>query len=130
MKQVIELTERRRGTRCCAPVAAGLSMDVAEAVTADLQILANPIRLRILDLLARNPVPVCVCDVEAAVPVKQPTVSHHLRLLREAGLIAATKQGLWVYYTIRREAMAALQARVAGYLAPLAGDAEEPTWTR
>lgn len=62
----------------------------------------------------------CVCDLEALVPVKQPTVSHHLRLLREAGLIGCERHGLWAYYFVQREALAALRARIAGQLDALA----------
>jgi ArsR family transcriptional regulator len=81
-----------------------------------LTVLANPIRLQILDLLARSDGDVCVCDLESALPVKQPTVSHHLRLLREAGLIDCERRGLWAYYFVRREAVAALHQRVAAQL--------------
>ena len=63
-------------------------------------------------MLAANPGRVCVCDVEAAVPVKQPTVSHHLRILREAGLVHVERQGVWAYYTVAREKLAALRMRV------------------
>ena len=69
-------------------------------------------RLQLLDVLARNEGGVCVCDLEAAVPVKQPTVSHHLRLLREAGLIESEKVGQWVYYRIKRDSARALRDRV------------------
>jgi ArsR family transcriptional regulator len=85
----------------------------ATAVATDFEHLAHPVRLQLLDVLARNEGRVCVCDLEAAVPVKQPTVSHHLRLLREAGLIESEKVGQWVYYRIRRPARA-LRSRAAG----------------
>lgn len=117
MRETIELLERKRGTRCCAPAPpAGLDAAEAERLSADLQILAHPVRLQILGVLARNDGQVCVCDIEAAVPVKQPTVSHHLRLLREAGLIACEKHGLWAYYFVHREALAALRARIGDQL--------------
>jgi ArsR family transcriptional regulator, arsenate/arsenite/antimonite-responsive transcriptional repressor len=117
----IELTERKRGSRCCADTDQyQLSMDDAQQISDDLQILGHPVRLQLLNILARSPDQVCVCDLEAAVPVKQPTVSHHLRLLREAGLIDCERRGLWAYYFVRREALAALRARVAGQLAALA----------
>jgi ArsR family transcriptional regulator, arsenate/arsenite/antimonite-responsive transcriptional repressor len=78
------------------------------------------VRLQILDVLARHAGQVCVCDLESAVPVKQPTVSHHLRLLREAGLVDSERHGQWAYYFIRREALAALRERVAQRLGVLA----------
>jgi len=82
-----------------------------------LRALAHPVRLQILDLLARHAGQVCVCDLEGALPIKQPTVSHHLRLLREAGLIDSERHGLWAYYFVKRDALAALRARIAGQLA-------------
>ena len=88
----------------------------AEDLSTAIGLLANPIRLQILDLLGRSSSDVCVCDLEAALPVKQPTVSHHLKLLREAGLIDCVRRGLWAYYFVKREAMAALRARVNAQL--------------
>ena len=119
MREVIELLERKPGTRCCAPLGPGLDTAAAQAAADDLQILAHPIRLQLLDLLARSEGQVCVCDLEAAVPVKQPTVSHHLRLLREAGLIDCEKQGLWAYYFVKRDAVAALRGRIDARLQAL-----------
>ena len=109
---------RRPGERCCDPDAQPrMTMREAAAVTADLEILAHPIRLQLLDVLARKAGEVCVCDLEASVPVKQPTVSHHLRLLREAGLISGDKRGLYMYYHVDREALDALRDRIASHLA-------------
>jgi ArsR family transcriptional regulator len=93
-------------------VAAPLSAEVAQQFSDDLQILAHPIRIQILTMLAASPGQVCVCDLEAALPVKQPTVSHHLKLLRDAGLIDCERRGLWAYYFVNRPALAALRARI------------------
>jgi len=114
--------EQQRGTQSCcdSTVAAGLTRADAQRLTDELLILANPVRLQILDILARHQEQVCVCDIEAAVPVKQPTVSHHLRLLREAGLIDCERRGLWAYYFVRREAVAALRERISAGLAAFA----------
>jgi ArsR family transcriptional regulator len=121
MTMNVELSERKRGTRCCADTDnEQLSTDDAQQISDDLQILAHPVRLQILTILARSSSQVCVCDLEAAVPVKQPTVSHHLRLLREAGLIDCERHGLWAYYFVRRDALATLRARITGQLATLA----------
>ncbi len=120
MVETIELQERSRGTRCCTPDSGSrLTTEDATQIASDLQILGHPIRLQILDILARQGGQVCVCDIEAAVPVKQPTVSHHLRLLREAGLIDAERHGLWAYYFVKQEVLAALRARVSAQLAAL-----------
>lgn len=121
MVETIELQERSRGTRCCTPdVGSRLTTEDAAQLARDHQILGHPIRLQILDLLTRQGGQVCVCDIEAAVPVKQPTVSHHLRLLREAGLIDVERHGLWAYYYVNGEALAALQARITAQLAAFA----------
>ena len=75
-------------TGCCTPdLAPRITPESAKQLSDDLGILGHPIRLQILDMLAQRDGEVCVCDLEGALPVKQPTVSHHLRLLREAGLI-------------------------------------------
>jgi ArsR family transcriptional regulator len=113
MREVIPLQDRNRGERCCDTDPAGrISAEQAQQLTEDLLIFAHPIRLQILDMLARNAGQVCVCDLEAALPVKQPTVSHHLRLLREAGLIDSERHGLWAYYFVRRNELAERWARV------------------
>lgn len=113
--------DRRRGTRCCGPESGTmLSMEEAQEISDAMQILGHPIRLQILDMLARNEGQVCVCDIEVSVPVKQPTVSHHLKLLREAGLIDCERHGLWAYYFVNRKALDAMQARIARQLQALA----------
>lgn len=116
---MIDLTETT-SQACCTP---GLEVRLGSAaiqrLSEDLVLLSHPIRIQILDLLAQSDGHVCVCDLESALPVKQPTVSHHLKLLREAGLIDCERRGLWAYYFVKREAMAALRARVSAQLALL-----------
>ncbi len=122
MSDVIELEARQLGTRCCdGEDLLQLSTPAAQSLSDDVSILAHPIRLQILDMLARHPGQVCVCDLEAALPVKQPTVSHHLKLLRAAGLIDCERHGLWAYYFIQRDALSALYRRVNGHLQGLVG---------
>jgi ArsR family transcriptional regulator len=112
--------DRERGSRCCdLDPQPGLDGEALERVSADLELLAHPVRLRILDLLARRGGEVCVCDLERAVPVKQPTVSHHLRILREAGLVDTVRRGIWAYYFVRPEVLARLRDRVARVLGGL-----------
>ncbi len=94
-------------------------MREASALARDFDVLAHPVRLQLLDMLARNEGRVCVCDLEASVPVKQPTVSHHLRLLREANLVESEKVGQWVYYRVRRDALRAMRERVVDTLATM-----------
>jgi ArsR family transcriptional regulator len=113
MITTLEQTTQAQATACCAPITpAWLDDAAAQRFTDDLTILAHPIRVQILDLLARSAGDVCVCDLQAALPVKQPTVSHHLKLLREAGLIDCERRGLWAYYFVQREALAALRQRI------------------
>lgn len=105
---------------CCqADIPAGWTLDIAQRLSDDLSILAHPIRLQILDILTRHAGQVCVCDLEAALPVKQPTVSHHLKLLRAAGLIDCERKGQWAYYFINRDALRQLYARIQGRLETL-----------
>lgn len=120
MQETITLEPRSLGTRCCVDLQPPLAADSAQELANDLQILGHPVRLQLLAVLAQNSGKVCVCDLEAALPIKQPTVSHHLRLLREAGLIDCERHGQWAYYFIKHEAVRAIQARVGGLLQLLA----------
>jgi ArsR family transcriptional regulator, arsenate/arsenite/antimonite-responsive transcriptional repressor len=88
------------GEPCCGEVAEAPSLDAPQtAVLADrLKALADPTRLRMLDLLAQQGQPLCVCDITSQFDLHQPTISHHLRILREAGLISGEKRGVWSYY--------------------------------
>ncbi|HSE96291.1 MAG TPA: metalloregulator ArsR/SmtB family transcription factor [Methylomirabilota bacterium] len=113
--------ERERGTRCCDVVPGpGMDGEAIDRVSADLELLAHPVRLRLLELLVRRGGEVCVCDLERVVPVKQPTVSHHLRLLREAGWVETVRKGIWAYYFARPEVLAAVRERVSRAMGALA----------
>lgn len=127
MLSILEVDEpdRRPGERCCVPATGDvMSADEADALTADLSILAHPVRLRLLDVLAGSESAVCQCDLEGVVPVKQPTLSHHLKLLREAGLIVCERRGLWTYCTVRQDALRALRARIDAGMARWAEEVE------
>src|SRR5580698_1866776 len=89
-------------SRCCPP--AKVAMERFEAEAAILKAMADPYRLRILATLARASDEVCVCDFTDALPLNQPTVSHHLRILREAGLVTCERRGTWVYYRLAADA--------------------------
>ena len=99
---------------CCAPlVAAELSAGDAETLAGRFKALADPVRLRLFSKIASfGPDEVCVCDIDD-VGVSQPTVSHHLRKLREAGLVTAERRGTWVYYRVVPGALAAMSAVLA-----------------
>ncbi|MGQ9527898.1 ArsR/SmtB family transcription factor [Chloroflexus sp.] len=108
---------------CCAPAITVTLSDAEATQLADaLSLLAHPIRLRLLAILARNAGHVCVCDLEAALPVKQPTVSHHLRLLRDGGLIEGERRGQWIYYAIRQDTLATVQSLIDQFFASLTPD--------
>jgi ArsR family transcriptional regulator len=83
-----------------------LSEDDAVSQARLLKALADPTRLRILSLLSRHEGEVCVFEIVESFTLEQPTISHHLRILRDAGLVDCRKKGLWAYYYVRREALA------------------------
>jgi len=89
---------------CCEPPRrASLAAEQATSLAERLKTLADPIRLRMLDLLAQQGESLCVCHITEQFPVHQPTISHHLRLLREAGLVECEKRGVWAYYWVTEE---------------------------
>lgn len=101
---------RRKNEPCCAPGAEpSLTQRQSEELAARLKSLADPTRLRLLDTLAQQPVPLCVCDLTPQFSQNQPTISHHLKLLREAGLIACEKRGIWTYYWATSEGQRSLK---------------------
>ncbi len=95
---------------CCPPLSAEpLSAGQAELVAPQLKALADPVRLRLMSLVASHPGgEACVCDLNEAFDLTQPTISHHLKVLHEAGLLDRDKRGVWVYYRARLEALASL----------------------
>jgi ArsR family transcriptional regulator, arsenate/arsenite/antimonite-responsive transcriptional repressor len=99
---------------CCPPLSAEpLSQAQAEQVTPLLKALAEPARLRLMSLIASHPGgEACVCDLTGAFDLSQPTISHHLKVLHEAGLLDRDKRGVWVYYRARTEALASLAALI------------------
>ena len=88
--------------RCCPPK--GLSREVFTESSALFKALADPHRLTILASLARADDDLCVCDFTDGLPLNQPTVSHHLRILREADLVTCERRGTWVYYRLADDA--------------------------
>lgn len=87
---------------CCTPVFEGvLDEQAANEMAPVLGALADPARLRIVSMLAAAPDgAACGCDLESPLNLSQPTVSHHLKILREAGLIEGNRQGRWIYYSV------------------------------
>ncbi len=105
------LPVRHKNEPCCAPVAApSLSQGQTEGLAARLKALGDDTRLRMLDILVQQAEPLCVCDITDQFTQNQPTISHHLKLLREAGLIASEKQGTWAYCRATAEGRRSLAA--------------------
>lgn len=103
---------RTRAGRCCAPVLeAPIGTAEAEDLAAGLRAIADPIRLRLLSFIAAQPgAEACVCHLTAPVELSQPTVSHHLKLMHDAGVLEREKRGAWVFYRINPERLDALRA--------------------
>ncbi len=115
-------TNRNRPSVCCTVADAGsLDASTLARYAALLNALADPTRLGIINLLANNDEPVCVCDITAQFDKGQPTISHHLSILREAGLVHGTREGIWSFFTLDRERLAELQAMLAEVYHPLRG---------
>jgi ArsR family transcriptional regulator len=100
---------------CCSPLlSAPLSEDAAETLAAALQALADPARLRLLSLIAACPgSEACGCDLTTPIGLSQPTVSHHLKVLHEAGLLDRERRGKWVFYRVRPEPLASLRSALS-----------------
>ena len=96
-----EAPERTKG--CCQPVAPPIAADQASELAALLKTLGDPTRVQIIHILAAASGPVCVCDFTAAFELGQPTISHHLAKLREAGQVTCLKRGLWAFYQLNPE---------------------------
>lgn len=96
---LIALPVRRRTDACCENVEKpSLTKRQTSKLAGQLKAVGDATRLGMLDLLAQQADPICVCDITPFFDQLQPTISHHLRLLREAGLIDTEKRGLWAYY--------------------------------
>lgn len=95
---------------CCSPLTSQpLTMEQAEQVAPLLKALADPVRLRLMSLVASHEGgEACICDLNEAFDLSQPTISHHMKVLREAGLVDRDKRGVWVYYRVRLQALASL----------------------
>ena len=92
---------------CCGPEAAPLSGAERDQLAARFKALADPTRVAIVNRLAVAEC--CVCDLNAAFDLSQPTISHHLKVLRDAGLVAATRRGTWAYYRLVPDAVLSLR---------------------
>ena len=94
---------------CCGPSTPPLAEEEREELAARFKALADPTRVAIVNRLAACD-EVCVCDLNGSFDLSQPTISHHLRILREAGLVEAERRGTWGYYRLIPEAVGDLRA--------------------
>ena len=99
------------GAACCAPLGTpSLSDDQVQATARLFRARADPHRVKIVNLLATSPDPVCVCEFTEPLGLSQPTVSHHLKKLVQAGLLDREQRGTWAYYSLRRDTLGGLAA--------------------
>jgi ArsR family transcriptional regulator, arsenate/arsenite/antimonite-responsive transcriptional repressor len=110
----MELEPRRSlGQGCCARVEVELSTTDVRGLGEIARALADPVRLQIVDILRRQAGEVCVCDLQPLFEISQPTLSHHLKKLRDAGLVGVVRRGQWAYYYVVDGALDPLAAWLA-----------------
>ena len=114
----LELVPKRKrspGQACCEPVAyPAVDRRQAERMAQVAKALGDPIRLQLVDVLRGHPGRVCVCELTPLFDVGQPTVSHHLKVLRQAGIVDSERRGLWAYYYVRPDALEELETWLGG----------------
>lgn len=103
-------TKRATGEVCCEPVALpDVNVEQAERIAAVAKALSDPIRVQIVDVLRSHAGEVCVCELVPLFEISQPTLSHHLRKLRDAGIVDSVKRGLWSYYFVKPASLSDLE---------------------
>jgi ArsR family transcriptional regulator, arsenate/arsenite/antimonite-responsive transcriptional repressor len=105
--------QRSSGARCCSPVLPARDARRSLALAPLLRVLGDSTRLQIVALLARSDDAMCACEIEATFDLSQPTISHHLRLLKSAGLVTAERRGTWMHYRLERERVDALVQEIS-----------------
>jgi ArsR family transcriptional regulator len=99
-------TKRAAGARCCDPVVyPDVEREHAVRMAAIAKALGDPVRLQLVDVLRKHAGKVCVCELVPLFDLAQPTISHHLKVLRQAGIVGSERQGLWAYYFVHPEAL-------------------------
>jgi ArsR family transcriptional regulator len=108
----LELAPKRKrpvGEPCCEPVAyPDIERAQAERLGNAAKALGDPIRLQLVDVLRKHAGKVCVCELVPLFDLSQPTVSHHLKVLRDAGIVGSERRGLWAYYYVNPDALEGL----------------------
>jgi ArsR family transcriptional regulator len=107
--------KRSPGEPCCQPVHyPDVERHEAERMALVAKALGDPIRLQLVDVLRKHAGKVCVCELTPLFDVGQPTVSHHLKVLRRAGIVASERRGLWAYYYVRPDALKEFERWLGG----------------
>jgi ArsR family transcriptional regulator len=107
--------KRPAGEPCCEPVVyPDVERREAERLATLAKALGDPIRLQLVDVLRKHAGKVCVCELVPLFELSQPTVSHHLKVLRQAGIVDSERRGLWAYYYVNPEAVEELSAWLSG----------------
>jgi ArsR family transcriptional regulator len=102
-------TKRAAGEPCCEPVVyPDVERDHARRIAEVAKALGDPVRLQLVDVLRKHAGKVCVCELVPLFDLSQPTVSHHLKVLRAAGIVGSERQGLWAYYYVIPDALTEL----------------------
>lgn len=113
MVATLPVTQSSALAACCSPVTAGVVSDENAATLAQMfKALGDPTRVKLLSMIAAAPEGACVCDMTGPIRLSQPTVSHHMKLLVEAGLITREQRGRWAYYRVVPEVLASLAAAI------------------
>jgi ArsR family transcriptional regulator len=98
--------KRPKGEPCCEPVVyPDIERQQAERMAKVAKALGDPIRMQLVDVLRKHAGKVCVCELVPLFDLSQPTVSHHLKVLREAGIVGSERRGLWAYYYVNADAL-------------------------
>ena len=109
--QLAPKTKRPPGEPCCEPlVFPDVDPEAAERIAAVAKALGDPVRIQLVDVLRKHAGKVCVCELVPLFDLSQPTVSHHLKVLRDAGIVASERQGLWAYYYVLPESLEEISA--------------------
>jgi ArsR family transcriptional regulator len=109
--EVVVVSTTLEPVACCAPLAAPAMSDDEASATAELfRALGDPARVRIVNLVATSDEPVCACELYEPLGLAQPTVSHHLKKLVDAGLLEREQRGKWAYFALKRDAVEKLAA--------------------
>ena len=109
--EMVPKQKRPAGEPCCEPVVyPDIQRAQAERMATVAKALGDPIRMQLVDVLLKHAGEVCVCELVPLFDLSQPTVSHHLKVLREAGIVGSERRGLWAYYYVNPDSLKELSA--------------------